>query len=451
MNQKFYILALFSSLFFNSTSYAQIKSDSLNAATPSPEIQFQDQFYEGLKQKGIEKYSKAIDNFIKCVKLFPDRAVIYYELGDLYFRTKQYGRAESNLQKAIDLDAENFWYKEKLYHLYVDQNNFDKAIQAVKPLLFKGKDYEEDLANLYASAGRFEEAIEQIEALDQRYGYNPYRDQTRIEIYKQTSNPNGHITFLEHRLDEAPENPQNFLNLIYTLSQYDLKDKAFSTAKLFLKQHPKSHIVHVALYKFYLDAKAYDNAITSMKIVTESNVLAPHLKVKVLSDFMLFVQENPQYSEALINVNPAPSLDTSSRTNEEWARYYEQENQTEKALDFYEKALAETPENLQLAKSLAKLYFKSKHYERTVEFTLLQLELFPTQIEFYLICGQAQLTLQHQNEALKILEMGVDYIFEEDEITAAYYQLMADLYRKNDNIEKADAFSHKAKTIQSKK
>ena len=72
-------------------------------------------------------------------------------------------------------------------------------------------------------------------------------------------------------MKESPENEQNFLNLIFTLSQYNLKEDAFSSKHE--KNHPKSHIAHVALYKFYLDAED-NNAISSMKIVT-SNVLSP--------------------------------------------------------------------------------------------------------------------------------------------------------------------------------
>jgi tetratricopeptide (TPR) repeat protein len=432
-------------------SAAQIENDTLSGSAPPPsEIQFQNYFYEALKQKGIENYSKAIDAFVKCAELFPERAVIFYELGDLYFKTKSYYKSESNLKKAIDLEANNFWYKEKLYHLYVDQNNYDKAIEMVKSLQYKDRDYEEDLVNLYASAGRFEEAIAQIEAIDNRYGYDKNRDQTRIEIYKRTSNQKGHIMFLKKRLKEAPENQQNFLNLIFTLSQYNLKKEAFSTARSFLKNHPKSHIVHVALYKFYLDAKDYGNAISSMKIVTGSNVLEPHLKVKVLSDFMHFVQKNPEYKNVLLELKPAESLDTSSRSNLEWAQYFQEQNKVDKALQFYEKVLAETPENLTVIKTVAQLYFKTKQYKRAIEFTKDQLELFPTQLELYLVYSTSQIVLEKWNQALEMLEIGVDYIFEDNEIAAQYYNLLAELYKKQNNIKTSKAFSNKAKAIYSK-
>ena len=450
INMRF-ILLFFFGFFMGLNSTAQIENDSLpKSITPPLEIQFQNYFYEGLKQKGIDNYNKAIDAFVKCAELFPERAVIFYELGDLFFKTKSYQRSESNLKRAIDLEANNFWFKEKLYHLYVHQNNYNKAIETVKSLLYKDKDYEEDLVNLYASAGQYDEAIAQIEILDKRYGYQEKRDQTRIEIYKRTQNQKGHIKFLKNRLKASPENEQNFLNLIFTLSQYNLKEDAFSMAKSFLKNHPKSHIAHVALYKFYMDAEDYNNAISSMKIVTSSNVLEPYLKVKVLSDFMRFVQKNPEYKEILLEVQPAESLDTSSRSNLEWGQYFLEQNKLDKALEFYEKVLEETPENLAVIKTVAKLYLQTQQYNQAVDFTTDQLELFPTQLELYLVYGTSQMALKEWNQALEMLEIGLDYIFEDNEVAVQYYNLLAELYKNQNNIKKSKAFSDKAKSMQLK-
>lgn len=428
--------------------YAQIKQDSLpDLSSPDVDPQFQENFYEALKQKGIENYTKAIDALISCSELYPERAVVFYQLGDLYFKTKEYSFAEINLQKAIVLDENNFWYKEKLYQLYVQKRDYNKAIAAVKPLLLKRQAFQEDLVHLNVSAGHYETALRQIEELDVKYGHTAERDQTRVNIYLQTDNQNDHVQFLKNRLREAPENDQYFLNLIYTLSQYGLKDEAFAASQSFFKFHPQSHIVHVALYKFYLDDKAYDKAINSMKIVTSSNVLAPHIKVKVLSDFLQFVKENPAYKSVLAEVEPAASLDFSNRSNLEWAAYYQEENSPIKALGFYEKELLNTPENLALIQIIANLYLETMQYERAVEFTLTQLEIFPTQIPLYLAYGRAQFQLQKWDAALERLEIGMDYIFEENETAKAYYILMADLYTKNNNIAKAKTFNNKAKAL----
>ena len=184
-----------------------------------------------------------------------------------------------------------------------------------------------------------------------------------------------------------------------------------------------------------------------MKIVTSSNVLAPHIKVKVLSDFLQFVKENPAYKSVLAEVEPAASLDVSNRSNLEWAAYYHEENNPLKALGFYEKELLKTPENLALIQTIANLYLETMQYERAVEFTLTQLEFFPTQTPLYLAYGRAQFHLQQWDAALEWLEIGMDYIFEENETAKAYYILMADLYTKNNNIAKAKTFNNKVKAL----
>ena len=442
------LILFFASLFLGTMVSAQIKQDSLlDLANPDPELQFQDNFYEALKQKGLENYTKAIDALINCSKLYPERAVVYFQLGDLYYKTKAFSRAESNLQKAILLDENNFWYKEKLYQLYVHNEDYDKAITALKPLLSKHQAFQEELVHLNMSAAHYETALKQIEKLDAQYGYTSERDQLRINIYLQTGNQIDHLQFLKKRLRQAPENTQHFLNIIYTLSQYGLRDEAFATAEAFLKSHPQSHIVHVALYKFYLADKAYDKAINSMKIVTSSNVLAPHIKVKVLSDFLQFVKENPAYKSVLAEVEPAASLEVSNRSNLEWAAYYNEMKKPFKALGFYEKELLQTPENLALIQTIANLYLETKQHERAVDFTLKQLEFFPTQIALYLVYGRAQFHLQRWDAALEWLEIGLDYIFEDNETAKAYYILMADLYTKKNNIAKAKTFANKAKAM----
>ncbi len=442
------LILFFASLFLGTMVSAQIKQDSLSdLKTLNPEQQFQDNFYEALKQKGLENYTKAIDALINCSKLYPERAVVYFQLGDLYYKTKAFSRAESNLQKAILLDENNFWYKEKLYQLYVHNEDYDKAITALKPLLSKHQAFQEELVHLNMSAAHYETALKQIEKLDAQYGYTSERDQLRITIYLQTGNQIDHLQFLKKRLRQAPENTQHFLNIIYTLSQYGLRDEAFATAEAFLKSHPQSHIVHVALYKFYLADKAYDKAINSMKIVTSSNVLAPHIKVKVLSDFLQFVKENPAYKSVLAEVEPAASLEVSNRSNLEWAAYYNEMKKPFKALGFYEKELLQTPENLALIQTIANLYLETKQHERAVDFTLKKLEFFPTQIALYLVYGRAQFHLQRWDAALEWLEIGLDYIFEDNETAKAYYILMADLYTKKNNIAKAKTFANKAKAI----
>ena len=76
INMRF-ILLFFFGFFIGLNSTAQIENDSLPCTIHSLEDQFQNYFYEGLKQKGIDNYNKAIDAFTKMCRIVP-RACCYF-------------------------------------------------------------------------------------------------------------------------------------------------------------------------------------------------------------------------------------------------------------------------------------------------------------------------------------------------------------------------------------
>ena len=97
---------------------SQVETDSLlSVSNDSTHVKFQNYFFEALKQKALENYSKAVDALVLCKSINPSEPVVFHELGTNYLKLKQFESSEYNFQKAISLDKDNFWYKESLYHL----------------------------------------------------------------------------------------------------------------------------------------------------------------------------------------------------------------------------------------------------------------------------------------------------------------------------------------------
>ena len=211
-----------------------------------------------------------------------------------------------------------------------------------------------------------------------------------------------------------------------------------------MEQHPKSHLVHVALYKFYLDAKDYDKAIASMKIVTTSTVVLPSLKVKVLNDFMSFISEFPEYESALLEVTNSVSENTTSRSDLEWGDYYYNQKAYLKAISYYVNALEFDPDNFTIIKNLALLYLETNQFETAVQFTNTQMELYPSQPLLYLINGTANRQLNNLDAAVENLIMGLDYIYDNKKLQHDFYTQLSTTFRLKGNIESAEAFTKKA-------
>ena len=289
MKRKLNIVILLLGILIPQANYAQVDFNKRpNDDLGDVEDMFQENFFEALKQSGIENHQRAIDALLKCEKLDNSKTVVYYELGKNYIALKNFGAAEDALKKATSKEPENEWYLDQLYEVYNLQNDTDKAIKTVKQLVKYHPDYRQDLASLYIKAKKYKDALKILDDLDAEFGVNQDRDYLRNEIYNLTGNDDDRIENLEERVKANPGNETNYLNLIYRYSETGDTKKAFETAKELLKIHPESRLVHLALYKFYLDANEPKNAILSMKTVLQSPEINPDAKAKVFNDFVNF-------------------------------------------------------------------------------------------------------------------------------------------------------------------
>jgi len=410
---------------------------------------FQESFFEALKQKAIENHDRAIVALEKCIAIDNSQAILYYELGKNYNKLKNFGAAEDALKKAINKEPDNEWYLDELYDVYVRQKDYDKAIKTVKQLVKYHPDYKEDLASIYMRTKRYKDALKILDELDEELGLSSTRDLMRNNIYTATGNKKERIENLEERVDKDPNSEANYLKLIFRYSENNEKEKAFETAKKLLDINPKSQLVHLALYKFYLDDSKPDKAIESMKIVLSSTKIKPESKVKVLADFVKFVSKNQAYESELVEITSKLSeTETSGKTFIELAQYYLVKKDTEKALNYYQKALKIEPNNFGILRNILLLHVDRGDYDKAEKLSDASLERYPSQPVLYLINGVALNKLTRYSDAIESLETGLDYIIDSAKMEIDFYKQLSKAHTELNNLEKAKAFNEKVKKLE---
>ncbi len=443
MNKSVYIFFLFIGIvIFPQTNFSQEDDLGVN------EDKFQEFFFEALKQKGIENYDRSIEALLKCIDIDNSVAVLYFELGKNYNKLKNYDEAEKALNKAVNLSPENRWFIDELYSFYASQNNLDKAIETVKQLVNHHPDYQEDLASLYIKTKKYDEALQILDELDAKYGISASRDKMRNNVYEVTGRKKEQIENLETRITKNPEKESNYLALIFRYSENNDKDKAFETAKELLKINPNSQLVQLALYKFYLDDNNEEKAIESMKIVVKSSDIKPDAKLKVLTDFMQFVEKNPQFEPDLEDAISIVSNTKDTKMLFKLGNYYLAKNNKQKAWQFFETVLQLEPENFSVLQNVLLLYLDLKQYQIAKEKSTQTLEKYPSHPLFYLINAVALNELNEPEKAIESLETGLDYIIDDSKMEADYYTQLSKAYTLLNNTNKAKIFSDKAKQIE---
>jgi len=425
---------------------------SMEAFKESEETEdlFQIAFFESLKQKGIENYQFAINSLEEAEKYATSndkKAVVKFEKGKNYFLLKDYSKAEENYVQSLSLAGDRPDVLERMFDLYHAQSNYEKAIPVVQKLIGFDENYKEDLANLYAHTEQFDKALELLNELEKSWGESPLRNALKARVYKASGNTSGAIEELEQRIQTNPKNEQEHLNLIFLYSEQGENEKAFEAAKELLVAHPESRLVHLALYKYYLEDNQAKEAVQSMHMVFKATEIDKETKYKVLSDFLQFVEKNPEYSDDLhkaIDLFP----EKNAGIYEQLGGFYLSRNEKETALNFFERGLRENPENYNLIKNSVLLQIDVGRFEDAGKLSETALEVYPVQALLYLLNGVANNHLGKFPKAIESLETGLDFVFDDPKMEKDFYEQLSFAYEKNGNPEKARRFSEQAKKIQ---
>ncbi len=400
---------------------------------------FQEYFFEALKQKGIQNYERALVVLDKCISLRPQEAILYFEKGKNEAMLGNIIEAENNYLKALQLKPNQRDIMVSLYDVYYARQDFEKAIDLVTQLVQFDIRYKEDLARIYLRKGSFEKTISLIDELDEKLGKDAYRNQIRQQALALSGGDIQEKELLK-QIAANPANEQNYLNLIYVYSEQGKTQQAYETAQRLIKVNPKTEIVHMALYKYYLESGDIKQAVSSLEKVIKSSKIEPKAKHSILNDFLIFVDRNPEYEAELEHAVALFAKEEDTNVNEELGAYYIKNKETDKALSSYENAYKKNPSDLGVLRNLLMLQLQAEQFENATKLSEEALTLYPSQALFYLVYGVAQNRLGAPKNAKDYLEMGLDYIADDPKMTADFYSELLRAYELLGDAKKIEKY-----------
>ena len=435
----FLVLQCNSALLWAQTEPEEIKLDT---------DQFQDFFYESLLQKGIENYDKAIVALEKAMKIKPNDATVYYELGKNYLALKEYKNAYNSFESATKIDPKNKWFWIGMYDVSYETKNFTQGITVINKLIEFDPKYKEDLTSLYMGTNQFEKALVLIQELDETYGKTDRRELYKIQILSQGKFQNIEITNLEHLIIKNPQEEANYISLIFLYSKNNEEAKAFETVQKLEKAIPNSEWAQVTLFKNYLDSNDAPKAIKAMNIVLASAKIDSKIKHRIVNEFLIFTDKNLQYSADLEKAVGYFDKDTAVDVAKEIGKFFHAKKQWDKAIHYYEKSVSkESVDVVETNLLLLQAHTEQKQFDIVAKKALVLIETFPTQPQFYYYTGLAYNQLQQFKKAKDLLEMGMDYVVENKELEINFNIQLGEAYNGLGDFKKKDLFFSKANQL----
>ncbi|MGA9237805.1 tetratricopeptide repeat protein [Robiginitalea sp.] len=131
--------------------------------TESYTDQFQEAFFEALKQKGIENYDRSEALMLEAKKLDPDNPVVDFELARILNLAKAYRRATPYALRALQSDPSEYWYLDTFMNALKPQSMNHEAFASDLPL--EEPALRLNLARWYISEGLYDKAKAQLSPL----------------------------------------------------------------------------------------------------------------------------------------------------------------------------------------------------------------------------------------------------------------------------------------------
>lgn len=145
-------------------TYAQEEQESADVYLEEYTDEFQENFFEALKQKGIQNYDRAVDLFLKCKQLEPNNSVVDYELAKAYMLDKKYVQAQEYAIEALLSEPTDYWYLDNLLTILEKQGSPIETIKQKIP--YENKKLQQNMAVSLFKMKKYGEASKVLEDIE---------------------------------------------------------------------------------------------------------------------------------------------------------------------------------------------------------------------------------------------------------------------------------------------
>ena len=429
------------------TLFAQTEPDDIALVNDN----FQESYYESLKQKGIENYDKAIIALEKCLELQPENAVINHELGRNYFLFKQYTTAEKYYIKATQIDPKNKWYWIDLYEVYYETKNYNQGILILQRIIPLDKNYKEDLTSLYMYTRQYDKALLMINELDETEGKSERRNQYRADINMKTGMNAGNNSDLEKAIEQNPLNEENYLSLITKYSDSNQEEKARQVIEKLQKNIPTSDWGQVFGFKFLINENKGSEAFLALEKVLQSKKVDKKIKFKMYNEFLIFAMKNPTFEPQLNTATQYFEGDPDFDVYKEIGKFYYKKKNWASAIKNLEKTFAIHNNDLETNIFLLASYEEVDNYQAMQKIASDLVEIYPNQPEYYFFAARANYELKNIKKANDFLEIGLDYVVENIDLEMDFLHLLSQVSKDLGNTQKANDYLTRITNLKNKK
>lgn len=399
-------------------------------------------FYEASREKMKGNYEKSAMYLSECLKIDATSSAAMYELANLLVAGNEVVKAQGLLERAIAIEPDNIWYKLMLAELYQSNKLGFQAVKLYEQIVNEYPENEEylyGLAQLYQRNGESQKALDAYDKLEKRIGLNEIIILEKEKILLNIGKNKTALEELNKLIDKYPEEARYY----GFVADYYLYLGQNEDARLYynkvLEKDPQNVMAFFSLGNLAIQAKDTANFVNNYKKGLGIKTTPFELKFQRILPFLVDnanIQKNvsflSDFFDVLVEAHPYEAMVYVYKGN-----YYRTINNNDNALEAYKTALTIEQSNELIWQDYLLLMIDNPDYSKIYGNAKLALTHFPDNAFFYLLAGSSAGQLKDYDEAIRLLDIGLQKNTDNKALIAQLYANKGDIYYAKEEHELA--------------
>jgi tetratricopeptide (TPR) repeat protein len=449
-NQISFIIALFSLFILSCTGSRQTVKISPNLALiEKAETEYMFYFIEAGKLKAIGYTDEAIASLKKCLEIKPESPAVHYELANLYAFAGDYFQAVDFCRIAANGDPGNLWYQLLFTRLLIQTGKIKEAENVIRKAdnRFPGRlEIKRVLAELYESSRTdYTKAIAVYNDIEKITGLTDEIAFARERIWLRNGNNSKALIEIQKLTETFPFEPHYWGIYAESLINAGKFDEAGAVYQRLFELDPDNGLGHLSYGEFMINKKDMTEAMKHLRIGMSASDLDITAKIEMiyklrqnygdvtdgnqLIDLVGLVREKHPDSPHVHAILSDLYIDVEEYFNARKELLIVLESQKDNFNLWHQLLILDNELD-----DIENLYLDSKR----------ALEHFPGYARFYLLNGYACQRLKKYSEGIQMLEAGIDFVTDEDNLKAEFMANIAEIYYRENNFSKSDEYFDKS-------
>lgn len=435
-----------------STVLPFLKKVEVRPLTEAEQRKFDMFFLEAVRQKEKGEYSAAYDLYQHCLDIQPHSSAVRYELAQFYATEDKDSLTQVNLEEAVALEPDNYWFLQSLGDLYLKEKQTDRAIAVYESIAARYPDRENALMGLlqiYTEKSDYKNAINTLSKIEDLEGPSEQIAMEKVRLYLLMKQNDLAYKEVQDLCDKNP-NDLRYRNLLAGLYMDNGEtDHAMRILGDILKTDSTNYSAHLTLASYY--EKAGNDTLYNKEI--NAVLLNPDLestdRLNVMRSLIAKSEQKGGRDSTRILTLFKDQL-KMKQANADLpmlcAQYMAMKKMSQTEIQpVLEQILSIAPDNiparLQLLSYYAKPEAKDSDYKQIIRICTSAISYNPDQLPFYYYLSIAYSQTNRKKDAIAYLEKGAGQITSKSDpgMVSDLYGMLGDLYFQEKARQKAYA------------